>query len=50
MRVIEFKKFSYIWVYFNFVDFIFFVGGGGMYVHLIPVCTWLTYNDYDYSA
>ena len=40
-----------IWVYFNFVDFLMGGGGGGvMYVYLIPVCTWLTYNNYDYSA
>ena len=25
-------------------------GGGDLHVYLIPVCTWLTYNAYDYSA
>ena len=25
-------------------------GGGDLHVYLFPVCTWLTYNAYDYSA
>ena len=41
-----------IWVYFNCVDFFVCVGGGrgDMHVYFIPICTWLTYNSYDYSA
>ena len=25
-------------------------GEGDLHVYLIPICTWLTYNAYDYSA
>ena len=52
----EFKKFRteiFGFISIVLISFVFGGGGGGgvdLHVYFIPVCTWLTYNCYDYSA